>query len=155
MDPFIVPISGNVKHRITIDPTVWIFDNRKIDLGNFFQKTQSGEEAVEEERAEIGPRRWQTNQIRTKKEALIEGSYGMKLEPFINNAEPISSATTIVAVTSSGEEITASLEDGKTWIAGFSSEGMALKEDGPIHIYFADGTNRQSPVTHVVELRVE
>ncbi|QQK76773.1 peptidyl-prolyl cis-trans isomerase [Salicibibacter cibarius] len=155
MDPFIVPISGNVKHRITIDPTVWIFDNRKIDLETFFQETPSAEETMEEERADFGPRRWQTNQIRTKKEALIEGSYGMKFEPFINNAEPTPSATTLVAVTSSGEEITASLADGKTWIAGFSSEGMALKEDGPIHIYFADGSNWHSPITNVVELRVE
>ncbi|QDI90641.1 peptidyl-prolyl cis-trans isomerase [Salicibibacter halophilus] len=154
MDPFIVPISGNAKHRITLDPTVWIFDNRKVDLEALFQENQSGE-ASEEERGNIGPRRWQTNQIRTKKEALIEGSYGMKLEPFIDNAEPSPSATTLVAVTSSGEKVTAPLETGKTWIAGFSSAGMALKEDGPIHIYFADGTNQRSPVTHVVELRVE
>ncbi|AXF55512.1 peptidyl-prolyl cis-trans isomerase [Salicibibacter kimchii] len=154
MDPFIVPISGNVKHRITLDPTVWIFDNRKIHLENFFQETSSAE-GVKEERADIGPRRWQTNQIRTKKEASIEGSYGMKLAPFIDNAAPLASATTLVAVTSAGEEITAPLETGKSWIAGFSSEGMALKENGPIHIYFADGTNQHSPLTHVVELRVE
>ncbi|WP_353626154.1 hypothetical protein [Bacillus sp. JCM 19041] len=29
-------ISGKVKKSLTIDPTVWIFDERKIDLDAFF-----------------------------------------------------------------------------------------------------------------------
>ncbi|SDI65455.1 hypothetical protein [Natribacillus halophilus] len=152
MEPFIVPVSGKVNYRITIDPTVWIFDNRKIELESYFKDPQAWEENTEEGN---GHRRWQTNQIRSKKEAVIEGSYGMPLRPFIDNAEPSPSASTLVAITSSGEEITASLEEGKTWIAGFSAEGQALKEDGPIHIYYADGSNQQSPVTNVVALRVD
>ena len=32
----IVTITGNVKYPITLDPSVWIFDDRKFDLEQFF-----------------------------------------------------------------------------------------------------------------------
>mgnify|MGYP001051368502 CR=1 FL=1 len=32
----IVTITGNVKYPITLDPSVWIFDDRKFDLDQFF-----------------------------------------------------------------------------------------------------------------------
>ena len=34
----IVPIKGNVQHAITMDPSVWIFDDRRIDLEDFFYR---------------------------------------------------------------------------------------------------------------------
>ena len=34
----IITIKGNVKHTITLDPTVWIFDDRRVDLDIFFTK---------------------------------------------------------------------------------------------------------------------
>ena len=35
---FIIPIKGAVKFTITLDPTVWIFDDRKIDLDDIFRR---------------------------------------------------------------------------------------------------------------------
>ncbi|MBB6449429.1 hypothetical protein HNR44_001378 [Geomicrobium halophilum] len=155
MDPFIINLSGEVKHSITIDPTAWIFDHRKFNLDEYFLGFHDNKKDVSQEN-NAGPRRFQTNQIRTKKEASIEGSYGIILEPFIENAEPLPSADRLIAITSDDKEVSAPLADGKAWIACFSSsEGKALKEDGPIHIYFPDGSNRHSPITNVVKLRVD
>ncbi|GAK14225.1 hypothetical protein [Geomicrobium sp. JCM 19039] len=152
MDAHILTLSGNTKFTITLDPTVWIFDNRKVDLDTYFHEESISEENNE---PEFGPRRWQTNQIRTKKEASIEGSYGMKLSPFIDNAEPSAGATTITAVTKDGEEHQSSLDVGKDWIACFSEDGKAIKETGPLHIYFGDGSNQHAPITHVTALRID
>lgn len=35
----IILITGNVKFTITLDPGVWIFDDRKIDLNTYFAKS--------------------------------------------------------------------------------------------------------------------
>ena len=37
---FIIPIKGAVKFNLTLDPTVWIFDDRRIDLKTFFNSTK-------------------------------------------------------------------------------------------------------------------
>jgi hypothetical protein len=41
------------------------------------------------------------------------------------------------------------LETAYNLILGFSNNGKPLKEDGPIHIYFGDGSNQQSPIKNV------
>ena len=28
----------------------------------------------------------------------------------------------------------------------FSNNGKPLKEDGPVHVYFGDGSNKQNPI---------
>ena len=33
-------INGKVRFPITIDPTVWIFDDRKVDLTTYFDETR-------------------------------------------------------------------------------------------------------------------
>ena len=32
----IIPIKGAVTYQLTLDPTVWIFDDRKLDLKTYF-----------------------------------------------------------------------------------------------------------------------
>ena len=35
---FIVPFKGEVKFKLILDPTVWIFDDRKLNLETYFQE---------------------------------------------------------------------------------------------------------------------
>ena len=37
----------------------------------------------------------------------------------------------------------------------FSKDGKMLKEDGPVHLYFADGSNRDNPLKNVRAFRLE
>ncbi len=37
----------------------------------------------------------------------------------------------------------------------FSHKGKPLKEDGPIHIIYQDGSNKDDPIKHVKSFRVE
>ena len=44
----IVDIKGKVKYKITLDPSVWIFDDRKADLDSFFEQQTKHDNELEE-----------------------------------------------------------------------------------------------------------
>lgn len=111
MQEFVFFISGNVKKPLTIDPTVWIFDERKIDLNAFFESgskleedndltdyTKKISEQFDREMLEgsepPNPNR-DSNKIKFNRQELINGSFGMPLKSFIKNASPFENASTI------------------------------------------------------------
>ncbi|MFD2704944.1 peptidyl-prolyl cis-trans isomerase [Salibacterium lacus] len=165
---FIVFIHGNVKYTITIDPTVWIFDERKIDLNTWEGEEKRKEEEWEAYKKSVSeqfdkditkgveaPAKTRTNEARSKKEQLIHGTFGIPFGSFIGNAGPESSATRVMIETSGGDEYEVALEDAFHLVAGFSENGEPLKETGPIHLYYGDGSNKENPITYVTGLRVE
>ncbi|MGY4689682.1 peptidyl-prolyl cis-trans isomerase [Salibacterium sp. K-3] len=165
---FIVFIHGNVKYTITIDPTVWIFDDRKIDLNTWEGETDRKEKEWEAYKKSVSeqfdkeitegidaPKRTETNEVRSKKEQLIHGTFAIPFGSFLENAEPEESAGHVMIETSGGEEYEMSLEDAYQLVAGFSKNGEPLTETGPIHLYYGDGSNKETPVTHVTGIRVQ
>ena len=44
----LVDIKGKVKYTITLDPSVWIFDDRKADLDSFFEQQTKHEDELED-----------------------------------------------------------------------------------------------------------
>ncbi len=40
----IIPIKGAVKYKITLDPTVWIFDDRRLDLTTYFTEQKEDDD---------------------------------------------------------------------------------------------------------------
>ncbi|SDH89513.1 hypothetical protein [Alteribacillus bidgolensis] len=166
---FIVMINGNVKHTITIDPTVWIFDDRKIDLKTWTGEENRKSDEMEQYKKDISkqwdkeitegaqlPKRNQTNRIRTKKEELINGTFGIPFGSFLKNAEPHSDAAKVVVETNGGNDTDhiVNLEEASQFVIGFSENGKPLKETGPVHVYYGDGSNKQNPITHVKGFRI-
>ena len=47
------------------------------------------------------------------------------------------------------------IEDAKTLIFKFSQEGKPLAADGPVHILFGDGSNRENPIKNIKSIRVQ
>lgn len=164
---FILFIYGNTKYTITIDPTVWIFDDRKVDLTTWFEQEKKTDTSLEEytraasehwdremtEGARI-PKRTKTNEVRNKKETLINGTFGIPFHFFIENAEPGEDASKVVVERSEGSELIVDLDTAKDFIAGFSKDGASLKEDGPVHIYYGNGENKENPITFVTGFRI-
>jgi hypothetical protein len=161
----IIPITGKVKFSITLDPGVWIFDDRKVDLLTYFSGTKADEPKEEDEIKKISaywdreiqegavfPPTLKTEKT-YEKEKVINGTFGMRLEPFLRNAEPLAEADTLIIVTEH-KEITIPLEQAYEAVLGFSKDGKPLKEDGPVHFYFGDGSNQHEPITHVRQLVV-
>ena len=50
----VIPIKGNVRHAITMDPGIWIFDDRRIDLETFFTGGHVEKDELEEYKKKYG-----------------------------------------------------------------------------------------------------
>ncbi len=84
----IFPITGNVRYPLTIDPTVWIFDERKIEVDHIGKEV--GDNAQEAYYAKMGAA-WDKGitegsrtdhnkpMTREEKDAALRGSFAMPL----------------------------------------------------------------------------
>lgn len=162
----IIILSGKVKYIITLDPTVWIFDDRKVDLTTYFSTTSNPSNDLEEYTKSIS-KHWDREIIegavypptlktekKYEKEKVLTGSFGIPFQPFLENAEPEGNAATLIIKTNASEhEI--SLDIAKELILGFSEVGKPLSEDGPVHVYFGNGSNQQHPIKNVREFIIK
>lgn len=165
----IVFINGKVKFPITLDPGVWIFDDRKIEIDTYFDKdnvvvdeledyTQKAAEHWQKEIREgaIVPPTLKTER-KFEKIKLMTGTFGIPFKPFLQNAVPEEGATEII-VTADGKELSFPIEVANEFFLGFSREGkpLRLEEDGgPVHIYLGDGSNRDNPIKNVKSFTVK
>jgi hypothetical protein len=156
----IILIKGNVKFTITLDPGVWIFDDRRIDLTTYFQVHEKKLDELEEYTKKIS-KHWDreiiegatfTPTIKTEKKfekvKVLTGTFGIPFKPFLANSEPTNSAKLLVIQTSDGE-IEIPLDHAYELILGFSNNGEPLRNEGPIHIYFGDGSNQHDPIKNI------
>ncbi|MEI4771196.1 peptidyl-prolyl cis-trans isomerase [Psychrobacillus sp. FJAT-51614] len=162
----IIPIKGAVKFNITLDPTVWIFDDRRIDLDDFFTGKYEYKDELEEY-TKVTSAHWSreiiegsTNPptLKTEKKyertKVLTSTFGIELKQFILNAEPLNDATKLVVETTDGEH-TFPLEELDSLLVKFSHKGKPLSEDGPVHILKKDGSNINDPVNNITAFRIE
>lgn len=162
----IIVFSGRVKYPITLDPGVWIFDDRRVDLTTYFTKEIEIKDELEEYTKEIS-KHWDREimegaifpptlktEKKYEKEKVLTGSFGIPLKPFLKNAEPENNANILVIVCED-EEISIPLKVAEELILGFSENGKPLLEDGPAYVYYGDGSNKENPIKKVKAFRVE
>jgi hypothetical protein len=161
----IIPFKGKVKYPITLDPGVWIFDDRKLDLNTYFESEKPVVDENEEYTKKVGKifdREIKEGAVlpptlkserRFLKERLLTGTFGIKLEPFLKNAEPTEDANSLIIETKNGD-VSIPIETAGTLVLAFSKDGKPLKEDGPIHVLYEDGSNRENPIKYVTAFRL-
>lgn len=162
----IIPIQGKVKFTITLDPGVWIFDDRRVDLTTYFDTNHDEADELEEYKKNIS-KHWDREimegaifpptlktEKKFEKERVLTGTFGMPLKPFLKNAEIDQDALVLSLVTSEGA-VEMPLEVGKELILAFSKDGKPLKEDGPVHGYYGDGSNRSQPITNILSIAIK
>lgn len=161
----ILEIKGKVKFKITLDPSVWIFDDRRIDLETFFEGSHEQEQEItyEEKMSNYWHREIREGSVlpptlktekKYEKEKLLTGTFGMIFEPFLNNAEPLPDATSLIIETKSGD-VVIPIDEAKDLIFQFSLKGKPLTDNGPIFVLYKDGSNRYDPITNVVALIIK
>jgi len=89
-----------------------------------------------------------------EKVKVLTGTFGIMFDPFLKNAEPLEEASSLVIETNTGD-ISIPLEEGYSLILQYSKEGKPLREDGPVHILYPDGSNQNNPIKNVKAFRVE
>ena len=159
----IVELKGNVSFPITLDPSVWIFDDRKKKLDDFFSAQQSDEDELESYTKAIS-KQWDKEvtegneapkqSTKTKKylkEELLSETYGISLQYFLKNSEPDSTASKL-AIHAENKIYTFSLENAYSFVLCFSENGKPLKEDGPLHVYY--GSTPDQKITSVRMLQI-
>jgi hypothetical protein len=163
----IIPIKGKVKYKITLDPGVWIFDDRKVDLNTYFSEDQKSGDALEEYTKSIS-KHWDREitegavypptlktEVKFEKEKVLTGTFGIPFKPFLVNAEPEQTAKNVVIEYGENANVSLSLEEAYGLILGFSKDGKPLKEDGPLHVFYQDGSNKENPIKNVTGFTVE
>lgn len=161
----IVQLTGNVNYNITLDPTVWIFDDRKI----LFEEAFKGESANpkntgdkldraadrfnrEVYRASVKP---PVNKSITKfeREKILKNSYVMPLQEFLSHAE-IKSDSKDATLTTKNGQINISLRELQECYLLFAIKGKPITEDGPVHLFFNDGSNKDNPITGIQKITI-
>lgn len=154
----IVPIIGNVTYPITLDPSVWIFDDRKIEKNAFLNGdvTESEYGILEQvKESQMGLRegavRPPVNKSikRFEREKILSESYLIPLKPFLTTSEPKQDATKIRFEDNEGHGTEINLEDAMEGLFCFAEEGKPLKSDGPVHFYYRDASNKDQPVKNI------
>lgn len=162
----IILIEGKTKYKITLDPSVWIFDDRRVDLLTYFESDQIVEQDLSEYTKSVS-KHWDREitegaiyppTLKTEKkflkEKVLTGTFGIPFTDFIKNAEPFEDATTLKIVQNDQETIVP-LSEAYNAVLGFSKEGKPLREDGPVHFYFGDGSNRENPIKNITSFIIE
>lgn len=162
----IILLSGNVEYPITLDSGVWIFDDRRLDLTTYFSSEKKKSDALLEYTKAVS-KHWdreimegtiQPPTLKTEKkfekEKVLTGTFGIPFKPFLQNAEPRPDAKMLV-IKCSDREYELLLENAFELIIGYSNNGKPLSLDGPVHVYFGDGTNQLEPIKNVREFIVK
>lgn len=156
----ILMISGKVKYTITLDPSTWIFDDRRIDLTTYFTKGEEEKDTLAEYTKAVS-KHWDREimegavfpptlktEKKFEKEKVLTGTFGMLFKPFLENAEPEETAAALVIMTDDGET-ELPIEEAYKVILKFSDNGKPLTSTGPVHVYYGDGSNQKNPIKNV------
>ncbi|KAA1042798.1 hypothetical protein [Macrococcus equipercicus] len=157
-----IQIKGNVKFPITLDPSTWIFDDRKVTVEEMEQGKKTGVAPIKFK----DNREWNrdilegaskpptlNSEKKFKKQALLEGTFVINMEPFFVNAEPGEDAAVIAL---SNEETTEeiALTDLTDLYFQFSKEGKRLYQDGMVDAFVYNNGYKQR-INHVTAITIK
>lgn len=154
-------LTGDVQFPLTIDPSVWIFDERKIELDRIFEGDIQEEDANEQYTKKVS-KHWDREIVEgakvdnrgpyaAQKKQWLEGTYVMPFSYFIDNCNPMHRDKLVTIETSDGS-LTLPFEQVYESYLAFSNKGKRIIENGPVHLYFKDGSNKNSPITSIQKI---
>lgn len=138
--PDIILLTGNLDYTITLDASAMLFDDRKFDLTAYFANPHD---------LDHPPRKYNKRDLLNS-----DHSFAVPFKPFLENAQPKPDATAVLVEKKNGEQTEVPLEKAKTSILAFTENGKFLKEDGPVHFYYGDASNKDRPITDIAKFIV-
>lgn len=155
----IIQLKGKVTFPLTLDASVWIFDDRKVILEEAFEeKEEEPEDDLLRKKAELFDQELyfktkvkppvNKTLTRYEREQALTHSFVMPIGPFIKNAEIQKDATKAI-LTTNEDDVIISLDQLLDALVLFAEDGKPVKEAGPVHLYFGDGSNQNDPIKGV------
>ncbi|WP_077622148.1 hypothetical protein [Sediminibacillus massiliensis] len=164
----IIQLTGKVKYPLTLDPTVWIFDDRKVTFEQAFESKDVVSEIDEGKELKKASERWNQEiyQQRVKppvnksinryqKEQILNGTFLMPIYDFIATSEINEEAEQAKLILMNEESISISINQLENAYLLFAENGKPVKENGPVHLFFRDGSNREEPIQGITKIIVE
>ena len=78
----------------------------------------------------------------------------MPISEFIKNAEMHQDATKAILHTN-GDDVIITVEQLVDAYVLFAEDGKPVKEDGPVHLYFGDGKNKDNPIKGIHSITID
>ncbi|MBY8909300.1 MULTISPECIES: hypothetical protein [Salinicoccus] len=159
----IIQIMGNVRFQITLDPSTWIFDDRKEELDKVLAND------ADEEQIEFSDSREWSRQIiegttkpptlksekKFKKQELLDGTFVICLKPFLEYTEPERGEDAMITFTHDDSTTILPYNQRHKFYAHFSKDGKRLYDDGFIDILVIDGGKIENRLEHVTGISFE
>lgn len=159
----IIQLGGKVNFPITLDASVWIFDDRKVLFEEaFIQKEETKEDDSLKRAAERFNQEIYQQKInppinksinKFEREKILKNTYVMPIRSFVESAEIKNDAKSVLLTTHQGE-VEISLDGLLNSYFLFAEKGKPLSEEGPVHLYFTDGSNRDNPIKGITKITV-
>ncbi|MFP7169002.1 hypothetical protein [Terribacillus sp. 7520-G] len=152
----VITLTGKVDFPLTLDPSVWIFDDRKILFENAFKEIEPVPAAEEKHwdrsvyQQKMKPPINKSLTREERKQAL-ENSYVMPIADFLSTAGIQDDATHAVFVTENGEEIVP-LDELEASLFLFAIDGRSIKESGPAHCYLP--SRKEDPIKAIRQIKI-
>ncbi|WP_232699663.1 hypothetical protein [Brevibacillus daliensis] len=151
----VIVVRGAVQFPITIDPTVWVFDDRKFELSAFSQYIKQQETSATQYIKAAGAH-WDKEisegatppserKTLAEERKVLEGDYAVQFLPFLSNAEPYPEATQLLIHRENKPTLTFPIEKAASIILQFAKDGRPIKENGPVLLYFVEELNEEKP----------
>lgn len=159
----IVQLIGNLTYPITLDPTVWIFDDRKILFENAFNHEDVENDNEQDALQQAADRFARETFIKPpvnksiskfEREKLLVNTYVMPIRDFLETAK-INPTAKIAKLQTDVSETSVTIEQLQNSLFLFAKDGKPLREDGPVHLYFGDGSNKDEPITNIKKIVIE
>lgn len=159
----IIQILGNVRYQITLDPSAWIFDDRKEDLDKLLAAQSDDEEINFDDSKEWNrqiiegstkPPTLKTEK-KFKKKQLLEGTFVICMEPFFEYTEPERGEESMITFNHDENSTILPYRDRSKIFAQFSNEGKRLYDDGMIDILLIENGQIKQRLNHVSGIKFD
>lgn len=152
----VILMTGNISYKITLDPSVWIFDDRKIDLSRYtgvedssgyddLQYIKGAGSQWDKELREGAQLPSESRSMIKEREALT-GDYAMRLSLFIDNAKPSADVTHVRIHREGAQPVVLTIEDARRAILQFAKDGKPIREGGPVLLYLPETWKNGEPI---------
>lgn len=156
----IIQLTGNVRYKITLDPSTWIFDDRKIKIEDLLSNTEDGEEITFNDETEWnrqiieGETKPPTlkSEKKHKKRELLESSFVINLAPFLEYAEAYEDEQSKIIFAHNNGETELLYSDRESFYAHFSNEGKRLHEDGLFDLLVVENGIEKERLVYVTKI---
>lgn len=145
----VIVFKGAISFPITVDPTVWVFDDRKFDLREYRGDEDAADQRAvqylkgtgsqwDKELREGAEPPSERKHSLAEERKVLEGDYGIRLEPFINNAEPAPDVTHVLLHREDLEPVQLTIAEARRAILQFAKDGKPIRERGPVYFYLPE-----------------